>query len=511
MNVHNNTPSSASVWKLWCAAWILAGCETGLDFDAHAGLNWALSTLALSALFVSLLLAAGKAPRWQRLLPLGFACAIGAGAALTTNAGLDALIVIGVAGSLAAASLLASDGAAPHSLGATALLLGPATATVSALQEAARRVGELARRYRQGRNLAALRGVALATPITLGLALLLSNAEPIMAAWRDEITRVLQEFSFLGRLTFFLFAGVMALGYLGQALRPAVGPNPVTPLREDRERQRLVETERLIVLVSVVSLFALFFVLQLSHLIGTAAGTRGSGVTYAQTVHEGFAEMTLAASFCVVLTLGLLHSAGGKGLSTREKRLGVLLTIQSQMLLLSALYRIDRYEEVYGYTELRLLVQCYEICVLIGLSLLAVELLWGPDFKRYARRCIVTGLSMLIVLLYWNYAAWIAHENLTRYASSGRLDVRYLVQGLGGDAVPELTRSLPALPPSVQRRLRSCLQSRYSPPPDRPSAHAAWYEWRYRQSQMEQALALAGLAATPQIAARPDPAFDPCA
>jgi len=509
MNTPHKAHSTVSVWPLWCAAWIAAGCDTSIDYDARPGLNWALSTFTGSALFILFLRSGGKSLSWQRLLPLGFACAISAGAALTTNGGLDALIIIGVGGSLAAGLLLGSDALAPQSLGAAALLLSPATAAFRTLQEAGSRVREVTRRYREGRNLAAVRGVALALPITLGLALLLSHAEPVMASWRDEIMQALAEFSYLGRLTFFFTAGAFGLGYLGQALRPAAGPTLAGRWNEGT-RERLVETERLIVLTAVVSLFALFFLLQLSHLFGTAAGARGTGVTYAQTAHEGFAELTLAASLSVALTVTLLRSAGAIGLATREKWLSVVLTVQSQILLLSALYRLDRYEEVYGYTELRLLVQCYEVCVFVALGLLALELLWGPDVRRLARRCAVTGLSALIVLLYWNYPAWIAHANLARYARSGRLDVRYLVQGLGGDAVPELTRALPALPASLQLRLRLCLQAHYATRHVPPFVQTAWYEWRYRQRQMEQALARAGLAPSVQAIAPPVPKLDPC-
>ena len=138
--------------------------------------------------------------------------------------------------------------------------------------------------------------------------------------------------------------------------------------------------ERLIVLVSVVTLFSIFFVLQISRLFGNSGGLAGSGITYAQAAHEGFGELTIAASLCATLLIGLAAGSIGGVRSRTERALSAVLILQAQLLLLSAYHRLEIYEDVYGFTELRLYVQCYTGVVFVALGQLALEILGDLTF-----------------------------------------------------------------------------------------------------------------------------------
>jgi hypothetical protein len=503
MNSSNPPHYPVHACRLWFAALMLAGCETWIDFGARPGLNWLLSALLMSIAFAAFLRAAGKRASWQRMAPVMFACVLAGGAAITASPVLDALVLLGALAALAVGLRLRAGTITPERLGAVELVLSPATAGIQVLREAGVRMGDGARELRAESSVPTLRGVAMAAPITLGLALLLSNADPVMAYWRDSTLRALQELTFLGRTIFFAIACTVLLGSFGLALRPAISPDP-SPRHPGRTGFRLGTTERAIILTAVVALFGLFIALQISHLFGNAAELPGTGLSYAQATHQGFAELTIAASLCVVLVITLTGSAGATGLCRREQILSVALIVESQLLLLSAYRRIAAYEDAYGYTELRLFVQFYEGCVLIALALLALQVLRRPDFRRFARHCAVTACVALSALLYWNHAAWIARANLARYQRTGVLDLPYLANSLGPDAVPELLRSLPALPPATQDRLRSCLRARYTPKNvDRLGAYA-WYEWSYRREELKSALALDGLVAGGSSPQMPD-------
>jgi hypothetical protein len=497
------------VWPLWFAALTLAACETWIDFDARAGLNWLLSTLLMSTAFMAFLKAGCKPLNAERCLPLVTACAMAGGAVVSSNPGVDAFVVMGVVMSLAVGLLLGGSAAPRQELSPREYLVAPATAGTVALREAGARLGEAARILRAGESVPAVRGVAIATPITVVLGLLLSNADPVMAAWRDNVWKTLIEMTFLGRTLFFGAAGVLMLGSLGQALRPVMPAGDRGRLATGISK-RLGNTERTIILSAVVALFALFLVLQLSHFFDSAADIRGTGLTYAQAAHEGFAELTIAASLCALLLMALSQASGAAGLQRGEKVLSVVLIVEAQILLLSAFHRIVVYEDIYGFTELRLLVQLYEGCVLMALGLLIVEVLAGLNLQRLSRHCAVTAAIALLGLIYWNHSAWITRENLARYERSGILDARYLVRALGPDAVPALLSSLPGLPTAMQTRLRSCLRDRYTPTVIDGLRHQAWYEWSYRRSRLTQALDQSGLIANTDGAPVPLLGKDPC-
>jgi hypothetical protein len=90
----------------------------------------------------------------------------------------------------------------------------------------------------------------------------------------------------------------------------------------------------------------------------------------------------------------------------------------------------------------------------------------------------------------------VARQNIARYQRSGQLDVSYLVQGLGEDALPEVIRDLPVLAAPQAQMARALLE-----PLRATSAQARtprWYEWNLRRAE-----ARAALASLPNNAARP--------
>ncbi len=123
------------------------------------------------------------------------------------------------------------------------------------------------------------------------------------------------------------------------------------------------EMERLIVLGAVALLFAVFEGLQLSYLFGNAPALAGSGITFAEYARRGFAELTVVASLCALLILGLERGArsGSRERAIRGLALAVIALLW--VLLVSAFRRLWLYEEAYGFTTARLYAQVYMVVV----------------------------------------------------------------------------------------------------------------------------------------------------
>jgi len=100
----------------------------------------------------------------------------------------------------------------------------------------------------------------------------------------------------------------------------------------------------------------------------------------------------------------------------------------------SALYRMHLYQEAYGFTQLRLLVDVFEgwLGLLVVAVAVAALVRWGVWLPRFA---LISGVVALLGVAAINPDAWIAERNLDRYADTGRVDWHFL-RNLSADAVP---------------------------------------------------------------------------
>jgi hypothetical protein len=388
---------------------------------------------------------------------------------------------------LAVATLLAEDGR-DERLGVTLMAQAPLVAAHRGLAEVGRRVAELVDRLSAERSRPWVRGVVLALPILVLFGLLLADADPVFAALRRSVRETLEQWDFLPRLVFFTAILTAAVGAGGLALR---GARMVTPTSTPPTvGPRLGLAERLVVLVAVTALFAVFLLLQLSYLFGNAPAIAGSGITFAEYARRGFNELTIVATLCALLVIAL-DGRAERGTAGRSARLvAVGLVGETLLLLVSAFRRVWLYETVYGFTTTRLYAQVYMIVMSAMLLLLAWEIRRGVDTPRLARRTAALAVLAFATLIYWNHEAWIVRVNVERATSTGTLDASYLVRGLSPNAVPALVRAQSSAPEAVALPLRQELRGRYGTARVR---QCRWFEANVRHAQAVRALHASGL------------------
>ena len=301
-----------------------------------------------------------------------------------------------------------------------------------------------------GRTLAVTSRISVVWPVVRTAALslialvvfggLFASGDAVFGSWAQALVPQLAWDS----LTLRVFVGFVMGGALLAAGYVALNPPRVerVALPQGRPVARLWEWAVPVALV--VALFLAFVVAQAAALFGGHEYIqRTTGLTYADYVHQGFGQLTAAT----VLTLATVALAVRKApRSTARERLVLRATLGALcgltlVVVASALHRMDLYQQAYGFTLLRVLVDAFELWLglLVVLVLVAGARLSGWWLPRAA---LVSAAAFVLVGGLANPEAWVAQRNIDRYVATGRLDASYLVT-LGDDALPTIMTGLP--------------------------------------------------------------------
>ncbi len=290
-----------------------------------------------------------------------------------------------------------------------------------------------------------LRGLLIALPIVAIFASLLSSADVVFAQRLDEFIKIfklenLPEYIFRGILI--LIIAYLLLGFLLHAARKSQDKKLI-----GEEKPILVPflgfTESSIVLGSVLLLFAAFVTIQFQYFFGGNANINIEGYTYSEYARRGFGELVTVAVFSLFLFLGL------SAITRREKKtqkktfsaLGIALVALVLVMLLSAFYRLNLYETVYGFSRLRTYPHVFMIWLgALLITVVALEILRKQRAFALAMTFAIVGFAASLNLL--NVDAFIVRQNIVRTENAHwDLDYAYLAD-LSDDAIPALAEAL---------------------------------------------------------------------
>jgi len=245
-------------------------------------------------------------------------------------------------------------------------------------------------------------------------------------------------------LTFRFFVGFVMGGALLAAGYVALNPPRVDRVALPEGRPVARVWEWVVPVGLVVALFAAFVVAQAAALFGGHDYVqRTTGLTYAEYVHQGFGQLT-AATVLTLATVALAVRKAPRSTSRERLVLRVVLGALCALTLVvvgSALHRMDLYQQAYGFTLLRVLVDGFELWLglLVVLVIVAGVRLSGWWLPRAA---LVSAVAIVLVGGLANPEAWVAQRNIDRYQATGKLDAAYL-RTLGADATPAIVAGLP--------------------------------------------------------------------
>ena len=318
-----------------------------------------------------------------------------------------------------------------------------------------------------GRTITATSKVSKLWPIlrTVGFSLvalalfggLFASGDALFGSWAEALVPDLGWDTIVART--FVLALVAGVALTGAYL--ALNPPPVADVALPEGRRAAHRWEWGVPVGIVVALFAGFLVAQATAMWGGHDYLeRTTGLTYAEYVHQGFGQLTVATFLTVVVVALTMHVAAR---DTARDRLLIRLLLGALCVLTlavvaSALYRMSLYQDAFGYTVLRVFVDGFELwlgLVIVFLLVAGVRLSgwWVP------RAVLVSAAVFALVFAAMNPDAWVAGRNIDRFEAGSSLDTGYL-STLGADATPVIVDRLPA-------EMASCITSSWSGTPVR--------------------------------------------
>ena len=298
------------------------------------------------------------------------------------------------------------------------------------------------------RRLAAVgRGVGLAVPIVVVLALLLASADAVFASL---FTLPVDLGSMAGHVAFVGIGIVIAATLLVDASLPAF---------EERrlDATPVGATETTVVLASIAVLYGAFAAVQVvsarrgaDHVIETA------GLTYADHARQGFFQLLAVAALTLVVVCGL--RAATRFESGRQRLVvalfGEAVVVLTLVIVAVAVQRLGLYEEAFGATMLRLACTAFAwwlgaVFVLVGIRLAGV----GGSHRWLTAAVVTSAVAALVAWNVVNPEPLVVERNLEHLARSGELDTEYLWQ-LSDDAVPSMAVLLASLEPGTPQHAR---------------------------------------------------------
>lgn len=296
----------------------------------------------------------------------------------------------------------------------------------------------------QRRNLGpVIRGVLLALPVLVIFALLFSSADLVFRKYLQATVHFNLSPETVARVVCIIVVTLLFLGafwfiFTFRRKERAAAENVV-------KSNDIGRTETHILLWSVNALFILFIAVQLAYLFGGERGIVSQGFTYAAYARRGFFELIVVAVISWILAWSVDRTAASVEPAHRRmtKFLLLVLVLQVVVVMASAFMRLVLYEQAYGFTTLRFYSHVFIVWLAVAFVLLLYKI-----FVR--RREAALAFAMLISVLVFaagvdafNPDAFIARQNVQRYAATGKIDVFYL-DYLSPDAVPAIMPILDA-------------------------------------------------------------------
>lgn len=284
-------------------------------------------------------------------------------------------------------------------------------------------------------------GLLVSIPLLMMIVSLLASADEVFNHWLGQIPNLFENINineFIGRTILVLLVTCVLFSYFWSLINQKLQ-------HENLQKPQLAISFRFLDPVTVITIlilvniiYVIFTLIQFSYLFGSLSYGLPQEFTYAQYARRGFFELVAVTLINLMILLGNMNlmKPGQSAIHRLIQVLNSILVACTLILLFSAHFRMSLYEEMYGFTYLRVLTHAF-MAYLLALLAATLYKVWKEKISLLKAYIIISVIAYTIIN-YANIDVGIAKGNIERYHKEGqRIDISYLTS-LSYDAVPDL-------------------------------------------------------------------------
>ena len=161
-------------------------------------------------------------------------------------------------------------------------------------------------------------------------------------------------------------------------------------------------------------------------------------IKYSEFARKGFFQLMIVSLINIVMIL----KANNKNLKETEKQekykktMCIVMVIFTLIIIISAFARMTLYQQNYGYTRLRVLV---DLTLITEIILLIPTVIYILENKiNLIKTYFVIIVTMYCIVNFVNIDKFIVKNNINRYKETGNIDLNYLIEMNNTDLVEQL-------------------------------------------------------------------------
>ena len=161
-------------------------------------------------------------------------------------------------------------------------------------------------------------------------------------------------------------------------------------------------------------------------------------IKYSEFARKGFFQLMIVS----LINIAMILKANNKNLRETEKQekykktMCIVMVIFTLVIIISAFARMTLYQQNYGYTRLRVLV---DLTLITEIILLIPTVIYILENKiNLIKTYFVIIITMYCIVNFINVDKFIVKNNIDRYKETGNIDLNYLIEMNNSDIVDQL-------------------------------------------------------------------------
>ena len=293
------------------------------------------------------------------------------------------------------------------------------------------------------------KSLLITIPIILVVLILLMSADQVFEKIFDKVFLDLSKVlslegivKLLSRLSVILITFLLCGGFIVNLVK-----DNTMFTKEDEDTKVTVKFENLtitMILTILNIIYLIFSFIQITNLFMNTSNN--PNFDYSSYARQGFFQLMFVSfiNFVILIVANINKIEKTKSQKIYNKIMSLLIILFTIIIIISAFYRMNLYQETYGYTYLRIFVDFVLISeVLISIPIIIYLLGKKIDMLKSV---IIISSFMFVLLNFMNIDNFIAEKNIDRYFNNpedSNFDISYLCK-LGTDATEQITRLLKA-------------------------------------------------------------------